>query len=85
MRKGIDTLDQNEDIVISSNQDIQNLWVFIKKVAVGLAERITPLGNLTKKIEIQQDKSVASLFVNFRFLIGLSMFNLLGFVFLFIR
>ena len=85
LKKGVDLLDGNEDFQIKGNKTAASCFNRLEKFIFALSEFITPLGERTKMIQIQQDKSVASLFVTFRFLIALSMIDILIFVPLFIR
>lgn len=74
-------LDDGEIEVRSSNSRFS--WVaFVTNMFLGFVDRITPLRSKTELIKLKMDKTVASLFTTFRFLIGLSMVNIINFAFL---
>lgn len=84
LMKGIDELDQDGDVKIGNDKTV-SAWERFYDYIYYAFDLITPLREKTRLIQIQQDKSVASLFVTFRFLTTLSFFNLFVFVAMFIR
>lgn len=82
LKKGIDILDQNDDVKFIGSKKVGGLLERIRKVVANFTEFITPLGERTALIKLQEDKSVASLFETYRFLIALSMINLVIFTLL---
>ena len=80
LMKGVDFL-ENSDVSVKNQRFVS----FGKKIVEGIvwfADLITPLKETVKKIKLQQDKSVSSFFETYRFLIQLSMINLLPFAIL---
>lgn len=84
LKRGVDMLDQNSEITVGKGGGTLGCWQRVSKLIAHTIDIITPLRQRTKLIQLQEDKSVASLFVTFRFLIRISMIALLGFLPLFI-
>lgn len=85
LKKGVDLLDQNNEILINRGGAGLSYWIRFKNALAYGIDVITPLRKKTALISIQEDKSVASLFVTFRFLIRISMITMINFSILFFR
>lgn len=82
LKKGVDMLDENQEVTLTKRNEISSIFARLKKLAFDFTEFITPLGERTQQIKLQEDKSVASVFITYRFLIALSMINLVGFLYM---
>jgi hypothetical protein len=67
--RGAADLDGEDGLSLNRSKGLISLSVKIKDFIVWVADSITPLKSTVKKISLEQDKSIYSFFVTYRFLI----------------